>query len=336
MTPRISVIVPVYNTQNYIERCLKSILNNTYHELEVICIDDGSSDGSFGVLTEMAALDSRLTILSQNNAGVSAARNRGLKYATGEFIAFVDSDDWIHPQYFEMLMTCYDNCQADIIVCNSITTSSDDLSFPAVTAPLYGEKLLNSYEALMDYRIRSHVWGRLYQREIIGECSFRDDIQLGEDTIFNTDVLCSHDDVRVCILDLQLYYYYQRDNSLVHTVANRECFRYGKHYLSLDSEDLNLRLRKTLITLGFRTILAARYLAMFDNDAKAFAKKCNELLFNCLRKMKGMDSFSGKEIAQFSLLAYIPMAYRIYRICGDKTLLSWEKRQRKLKNRATL
>ena len=97
--PLISVIIPVYNTEAYLERCLVSVLSNTYRDLEVICINDGSTDGSLEILNAFARQDERVTVIDKKNGGLSAARNDGLRRATGEWIAFIDSDDWIHPRY---------------------------------------------------------------------------------------------------------------------------------------------------------------------------------------------------------------------------------------------
>ena len=92
-TPKVSVIIPVYNVEKYLQKCLDSVINQTYKNLEIICVDDGSPDNSGGILDAYAQNDSRIIVIHQENAGVSAARNRGLDAATGEYIAFVDSDD---------------------------------------------------------------------------------------------------------------------------------------------------------------------------------------------------------------------------------------------------
>ncbi len=91
----ISVIVPVYNVEKYLSKCLDSIINQTYQNLEIICVDDGSTDSSPMILEEYAKKDSRIKIITRQNGGLSAARNTGVKNATGEFVSFVDSDDWI-------------------------------------------------------------------------------------------------------------------------------------------------------------------------------------------------------------------------------------------------
>lgn len=101
---KITVIIPVYNVENYLERCLKSILYNTYTNLEIICVNDGSTDNSKKILEDYSKRDKRVVVINKKNAGVSSARNAGIKIATGEYIAFVDSDDWIHEKYFEYLI----------------------------------------------------------------------------------------------------------------------------------------------------------------------------------------------------------------------------------------
>ena len=99
----ISVIVPVYNTKKELPRCIESICKQTYKDLEIICIDDGSSDGSGQILEEFQAKDNRIQVIHKENGGESSARNTGLKMSAGEYIAFCDCDDWIDPDMYEVL-----------------------------------------------------------------------------------------------------------------------------------------------------------------------------------------------------------------------------------------
>ena len=113
----ISVIIPVYNVERYIRQCLESVLSQTYRDLEILIIDDGSTDGCGGICDEYAAADSRVRVIHQPNEGVSAARNAGLGAATGEYIGFVDPDDWIEPRMFEVMLDTLLSSDADISVC---------------------------------------------------------------------------------------------------------------------------------------------------------------------------------------------------------------------------
>ena len=116
----LSIIVPVYNVENYLIRCLDSLVNQTLKEIEIICINDGSKDNSLNILEEYAKKDSRIIILNQENAGLSAARNAGMEIAKGEYIGFVDSDDWVDLDFFEKLYIAAKNNDCDIAVADFI------------------------------------------------------------------------------------------------------------------------------------------------------------------------------------------------------------------------
>ena len=115
---KISVIVPVYKAEKFLSNCIKSILNQTYHDLEVILVDDGSPDSSGQICEEYAKKDNRIKVIHQKNAGVAAARNVGLDLATGDYITFVDSDDYIRPQMYEKMLKCAQNNHCDLVMCD--------------------------------------------------------------------------------------------------------------------------------------------------------------------------------------------------------------------------
>lgn len=151
-------------------RCLDSVLNNTYRDLEVICINDGSTDKSADILRQYAEKDERIIAINQENAGVSAARNVGLDMATGDFVAFVDSDDRVHPQYFEILLFAQKATGAEIVACRYQRVNCENheqmksLSYCA-------ENILcmSASEAAQDSYLKRLVWGKIYKRSIIKE-----------------------------------------------------------------------------------------------------------------------------------------------------------------------
>lgn len=116
--PLISVIIPVYKVEKYIVKCVESILAQTYRNLEIILVDDGSPDNCPGICDEFAALDTRVRVIHKDNSGVSDARNIGLNVAKGEYIGFIDSDDWIAPNMYETLLASIIKYDADIAVCD--------------------------------------------------------------------------------------------------------------------------------------------------------------------------------------------------------------------------
>lgn len=114
--PKISVIIPVYNTGKYLSRCLDSIINQTFNNLEIICINDGSTDNSATILEKYATKDKRIKIITQENSGLSATRNVGLKNMSGQYVSFIDSDDWIDADYYETLLNLIEQNNADIVM----------------------------------------------------------------------------------------------------------------------------------------------------------------------------------------------------------------------------
>ncbi|MBT2642201.1 glycosyltransferase [Bacillus sp. ISL-41] len=118
MLPKISVIIPVYNVEKYLHRCVESVLNQTFQDFEIILINDGSTDHSGQICDELAQKDSRITVIHKNNARVSAARNDGLKLAKGEYVSFIDSDDWIEPEMYQVMIQKAEKLNLDFIMCD--------------------------------------------------------------------------------------------------------------------------------------------------------------------------------------------------------------------------
>ena len=118
MSSKVSVVIPVYNTQKYLDQCLGSILFQTYRNLEIICVNDGSTDNSLAILQKYAKFDKRIKIIDQKNMGISPARNEGMKVATGEFIIFFDSDDFFDSTMMEEMVMKAEEYDADIAVCS--------------------------------------------------------------------------------------------------------------------------------------------------------------------------------------------------------------------------
>lgn len=114
----ISVIIPVYNVEKYIRKCLESIMNQTYKNIEIILVNDGSTDNSGSICDDWACKDSRIKVIHKQNGGLSSARNEGLKSANGDFVTFIDSDDWVVTSYLEEMLLCQQKYDADIVQCN--------------------------------------------------------------------------------------------------------------------------------------------------------------------------------------------------------------------------
>lgn len=186
--PLVSVLLPAYCVAPYLERCVKSIVAQTYRNLEIIIVDDASPDNSGEIAEQLASQDQRITVIHhKTNQGFSGARNSGLDHATGDFITFVDSDDWVESDYVNYLMDIMRKTNADIAVCPNFFTSryhkqneNDNIS---IISP---EDMLCD---IMYNRIHVGVWNRLYKRSVIGNKRFRVDALTGEGMQFNTQVV---------------------------------------------------------------------------------------------------------------------------------------------------
>lgn len=317
---KISVIIPIYNTAEYLPRCLDSILKNTYKNLEVICINDGSTDDSAVIMNRYAAADSRIIAVNKANTGVSAARNTGLDMATGDFIAFVDSDDWVHSQYFELLICAERAHNADCVICGVQIAESQE-HFAEYQQATFSITAGDMHSAMTDKFGRTNIWARIYRKSLIDHIRFPVGIQIAEDTVFNLNVLCANDDITIISIGEKLYYYFQRASSTLHTLPNTLIYETIPYYQNLLQESSYAH-RIYIVEQILKTTLAFRYLSMFQPNYRTIKKECNSLLRTYIRLGK---EFSFKKKLLFHVLAISPFCYRMFRIANDRSMLAWEK-----------
>ena len=182
--PLISVIVPIYNVAKYLPRCVDSICNQTYQNLEIILVDDGSTDNSLEICNQYADEDKRIRVLHQENKGVSSARNLGLDNVTGEFVTFVDADDWLVAHYVQRLFELIQTYHADIAIGGCLTIiESEKAIFPPAT---YQQRLVSKEEALIasPHKTSINIAGKLYRKTLLEDLYFDTNYSLGEDTLF--------------------------------------------------------------------------------------------------------------------------------------------------------
>ena len=172
----ISVIVPVYNVDKYLAKCVESIIQQTYKNLEIILVNDGSQDNSAAICEHYRHKDVRITVIHQENKGISVARNRGLDIATGALLSFIDSDDFIHPRMFETLKKFMDSTNADISMCNyqAVFENQSPVQCQVATP---GHCTFDNIEALKRYFSKDHfkmvvVWNKLYKSHLYATVRF--------------------------------------------------------------------------------------------------------------------------------------------------------------------
>lgn len=209
----ISVIVPIYNVEDYLDRCVNSLVNQTYKNLEIILVDDGSPDSCPGICDEWSQRDSRIKVVHKENSGLSDARNAGVKVATGDIISFIDSDDWVEFDMYEKMYQRMCSDKSDIVSCGTKWVYEDGLLLRDVAT---SNEVLETYDAMkeiiVDGKLKQHVWNKLYKKDLILDIPF-------EKGKYHEDVFWSYQVFgrvkKVSLMDESFYNYVQREGSIM-------------------------------------------------------------------------------------------------------------------------
>ena len=310
--PLVSIILPVYNAQNHLARCIGSILNQTYHNIELIILNDGSKDHSLPVCEEFRAKDSRIVLVDKENSGVSDTRNLGLKLAGGEYVQFVDSDDYIDPDFTQHLVEAAETHHADLVIApykmvipagatkpeQVLEKLEDNLGVMSVARPPevreYGFLPAGVYDKdtfalrLMDKPASyfySVLWNKLYRRILLtgNDIQFTSELKWAEDLVFNMQYI-QYAETFVSI-DKAGYYYVQNPQSICHTQINPasivqnkiQTFRYYKDlYTRLGMyEEVRPQLYKFLVDIAESTYPSGPFKKIIE-EAKEYSKNRKE------------------------------------------------------------
>lgn len=282
--PKISVIVPVYKAEPYLRKCLDSIVNQTYQNIEIILVDDGSPDNCGAICDEYAAKDKRIQVIHKANGGVASARNAGLDAAAGDYIGWVDSDDWIEPEMFETMLNSAEERKADIVICSRVESypdSSFQMRWQRVEALSKEQAIARLVE---DDVVRSYLCDKLWKRELFREIRIPQ-LKVLEDMAVMYPLFMRAERV-VCLPDV-LYHYEHHDNSLTATpsLESRMDFcrvaRERYEALEWDFPQLSEHLSPVLVEAAVR-IWVAYYDApkeerrAYDAQIKGMAAFCRE------------------------------------------------------------
>ena len=250
----VSVIIPVYNAETYVEECIKSIVNQSYSNLEIIIVDDGSTDKSLSIVRNIANADRRIKVFQQKNSGVSKTRTNGIKFSTGDYLVFVDSDDWLDKDAIEKAVYLSKKNSADVVlwpykrehINHTINNYLFNDSFifwdkcnishlyRRIIGPIEGElRMPQKLDSL------SPVWGKLYKRDIVADLEFTELSEIGtsEDTLFNIEVFSK---VKTAVYFSESFYHYRKynDNSITHNY-NKKITKKWKNLYQLIEKYLN-------------------------------------------------------------------------------------------------
>ena len=251
----LSVIVPVYNTEKYMNRCLESIINQTYRNLQIIIVDDGGTDSSFSICKEFEKKDPRVSIFSNNGKGVSSARNFGIKKATGKYITFLDSDDYLEMDAYEKALNNIGECDAIFF---GYYEDYENLNGKVSISPTK-TGITCSYDAIYDCMLPNRncyftaVWNKIFKREKIKNIYFEESYVMGEDEVWLCQAILQLS--KIMLYNEPLYNYVQRNDSALHSnkkisenwishVLAKEkvmqlLFEYKKNYNSIIAKEYN-------------------------------------------------------------------------------------------------
>jgi len=300
--PKISVIVPVYNVENYVSKCLDSIIGQTYKNLEIIVVNDGSTDNSGHICEDYAKRDERITLIHQNNQGLSMARNNALDVASGEYMGFVDSDDWIAP---DMFFALYDNAaahEADISMCNFYYVSASGELSPYSSESAETKILDGIYKIAHNIRLSNNcVWNRIYRRHLF------DDIRFPKGKAFE-DIFVMHklvDRANKVVLSPECkYYYLRREDGItlkkfnLGQMGNLEAYMERHEYISGKYPALEKTCRKHI----FQSLLWLMRKASRDNMLGTYKEALAEYI-NAVKHYEFSDcGLSAESIQLLKLL----------------------------------
>lgn len=247
MTAKVSVVIPVYNVENHLKKCLDSLVNQTYKNLELICVNDGSTDGSLEILKEYANKDSRFIIINQENKGLAVARSNGIDVASGDYLSHVDSDDWVDVNYYERVVKVFAETNCDVVqldytiaysnhkyvICHFDRYLKERCCFNIDNMQKYS---INDFKNLKHFPVKYSVWDKVYNLKFIKKNNIRSGFKnYGEDGV--SSIKCIILASKVVYLKKSYYYYNIRQSSEVH----------NKNYSKLEELKANIDLVKSFI-----------------------------------------------------------------------------------------
>lgn len=307
--PLISVIVPVYNVEKYLDRCIQSIVDQTYKDIEIILVDDGSPDNCPKMCDEWAQKDSRIKVIHKKNEGVSSARNAGIDAANGDFIGFVDGDDFINPQFYETLVLQAEKNKADISACYFNYFNDDYSVYKRDECYIKSQKNFTSKELLNDYFDSCKGEWVSFCNKIIRSCLFSG-LRFPKNRVFEdwtlAPMIYSRASV-ICFIPKPLYGYVIHSGSAVRTrniksfydcvLADYDHFRY---FNNLGITDFNENIR------GFAKSDFRKCIKVYDNS-----DTCAKMLADAYKKCVEMGSISKAEKIMFRFPLVFKMLYKL-------------------------
>lgn len=337
---KISVIIPVYNGEKYLEACVESVRQQTYPNLEIVIINDGSTDGTGKVCEKLQATYENVRILDLHDEGVSAARNAGIEAATGDLVTFVDADDRICPEMLQALYECMLDTESDIVGCRFFIFTDEDewernrdkpKSGQDVrgteAAPLPGQIDIPEEKATKEYTPREYVrdeilhansrcWSKLYRREAIGDIRFRRGFTIGEDMLFLIDILSNAR--KLAEIDYRGYAYFKNPQGAI----NRQfvpaymhqigCWELARDNIMRINDEDGIYAQATAILMMAVMLTAGKLAALPSAERRArkqYVQVCHDKLREAMKVKGAYGKLSTGYRVKTKLFEYLPWTY---------------------------
>ncbi|MDD3139688.1 MAG: glycosyltransferase family 2 protein [Lachnospiraceae bacterium] len=337
MNELISVIIPAYNVEPYLEKCLDSVLKQDYKCMEILIIDDGSEDGTLSIAKKYSRTDERIQVYHTTNKGVSAARNYGLELAKGEYCSFVDGDDWLEPNALSGMLTQLQSTRTDLLNCqyHRVTPTGDCLEEynfcrGVFTVEKQEEKMQFYMQKLIPYYVGYEVWNKLYKMKIIREhhLRFSTDMYIGEDLLFQMNYILYSDKI-VCVAE-RYYNYCIRENSAMGTADNIE--KNMEQHITLTGEFRHSMVKryKDKADISATDLICGQYMckvldnvsilkiAEMEEEVQNYTLLC-EQLNRLIQGKKALRYWYGAEVGKLYWRKYL------YYHCAATQGVLWEK-----------
>ena len=219
MEKKVSIIVPVYNVSLYLDRCLTSLINQTYRNIEILAIDDDSTDNSLEILYRYQELDKRIKVFHKKNGGAASARNLGLEKYRGDYVSFVDSDDYVDSNYIEQLVKILEQHDADISVCSFYNVNQDYITINDYHCEVCVYNEIDFLKKFLDDWTCGLIWNKLFKTHVIKGVRFKEGHKIDDEFFTYHLVMNSH---KIVLFNKALYHYLWRDTSVMNNKNNQD------------------------------------------------------------------------------------------------------------------
>ena len=302
--PKVSIIIPAYNIAPYLERCLESVRHQTYKELQIIIVDDGSTDQTGQIADSFAERDKRFHVIHKENRGVSAARKTGLEKAEGDYIGFVDGDDYIEPEMYEKLVGLAVEYGADIAHCGYQMVFPDRVDMYHGTKQLKEQDTYTGVKDLLEGNlVEPGLWNKIYRRKLFNQINYDENIVINEDLLLNFFLF--HRSEKAVFTDVPYYHYMVRKNSASTSDWNERKLLDPVCVLeTMNGNENDVELKKIICN---RYVYQLVRLIIFQSDKqkielRKYQKKIRKRLKKVLKQIKRKDiSAKNYWMAQLAL-----------------------------------